>query len=162
MQLTIGFDRVKLGTKNPVISYLAAGAWVSLTNSVATGANVAANALHFTQFGVVGSDAAACVALTVRADCQACCEATFATGSSEADPAGTAIKFCGCGVGAPCDAECTDNVCMPATAPSQACQACLTTQGSASPQAQCITDGLAACQASAPCKAFMDCKLNCP
>ena len=160
VKLTIAFDAAKLGSKQPVVSFLDAGKWVALSDSAATGGDVVATTTHFTSFGVVGVDAAACLALA-KTDCQACCKTTFANGAGAAEPLDNAIKYCGCTSGAPCDADCAANVCQ-GLAPSTQCQTCLTTVGSANPQPACMTQGQQACAASASCTAYINCALGCP
>ncbi len=158
VRLTIDVDTARLGGKNPVVSYLSAGAWVALTNSVSAAAGkVTASTTHFTPFGVVGSDAAACGAMTKTA-CQACCKTTFAKGAGE--PLSFAINACACTTGSPCNAVCVTNTCA-SSAPSTDCQTCLNTQGSANPQPACITQGQQACAASADCAAYTACQLGC-
>jgi hypothetical protein len=163
VKLTIDVDATKLGTKQPVVSYLAAGAWVSLTNSMsATGGKVTASTMHFTTFGVLGADAAACVAMTKTA-CQACCKATFSKGQNA--PLQLAIKSCACKAGSPCETQCagaTDVCSATATAASTACQTCLNTVGSAQPQSACIVASQTTdCQADPDCKAYFTCAINC-
>lgn len=158
--LTIAFDAGKLGSKQPVVSFLDAGKWVALSDSAATGGDVVATTTHFTSFGVVGVDAAACLAMA-KTDCQACCKTTFANGAGAAEPLANAIKYCGCTSGSPCDADCAANVCQN-LAPSSQCQTCLGTVGSANPQPACITQGQQACAASASCAAYTACATGCP
>jgi hypothetical protein len=142
-----------------VVKYLESGSWVALTDSMATGATVAAHTLHFTQFGVVSADAAECQLLP-RTECESCCDATYANGAGASDPVGNAVRYCGCTAGAPCEADCASNVCM-AMAPSAACQTCLQTQGSASPPPACMTEAQGACTASPACTEYVSCNVNC-
>ncbi len=163
VKLTIDVDATKLGTKQPVVSYLAAGAWVSLTDSVsATGGKVTASTTHFTSFGVLGADAAACVAMTKTA-CQACCKATFFKGQNA--PLALAIKSCGCKAGSPCETPCAGagNVCdANPVAASPTCKTCLDTVGNATPQSACIVQSQTTdCQADVDCKAYASCTLSC-
>jgi hypothetical protein len=163
VKLTIDVDATKLGAKQPVVSYLAAGAWVSLTDSLsATGGKVTATTTHFTSFGVLGTDAAACVAMT-KTNCQACCRATFFKGQNA--PLQLAIKSCGCKAGSPCETQCAGagNVCdANPVAVSPTCKTCLDTVGGATPQSACIVQSQTTdCQADVDCKAYASCTLSC-
>jgi hypothetical protein len=158
VKLTINVDAAKLGTKQAVVSYLAAGNWVALSDSVAAaGGKVGATTTHFTSFGVVGTDAAACLAMPKQA-CGACCQTTFAKGLNA--PLDLAIKACGCKAGSPCETQCAGNVCA-SLAPSAECQTCLHTFGSATPASACITQSQLDCINDVDCKSYSTCVTSC-
>ena len=156
VKLTIDFDAAKLGTKIATVSYVAAGKWVALSDSATTGAKVSATTTHFTQFGVVGAEAAACIAMA-KADCKTCCKATFPSGEAKVIP--NILQKCGCDAGSPCNAQCAANACM-AMPISTDCQTCMSAEGSKSSSA-CFNAGVAACTAQPDCNAYTLCAVNC-
>jgi hypothetical protein len=157
VKLTIAYDAAKLGTKKPVVSYVSGAKWVALTDSAAAAGKVTATTTHFTLFGVVGQDAAVCIAMA-KTDCQACCKATYAKGMQA--PLGFAIQQCGCKAGSPCETQCKTNVCA-SMAPTTDCQTCLSTAGNAQPQSACITASQQDCAGDSDCSAYAACQLSC-
>lgn len=157
VKFTIDVDAAKLGAKNPVVSYVDAGKWVALKDSVGAGGKVTATATHFTVFGVLGSDAMACVAMA-KADCQSCCKTTFAKGSGE--PVQFAIEFCGCAADAPCLAQCSATLCKGMTPPTE-CLTCMMAAGSGTPETPCFLKAAQACLASPDCQSASSCSNAC-
>jgi hypothetical protein len=157
VKLTIAYDTAKLGTKKPVVSYVSGGKWIALSDSSVASGKVTATTTHFTPFGVVGQEAAMCLAMA-KADCQTCCKATYYQGMQA--PLGYAIQECGCKTGSPCETQCKTNVCA-SMAPTTECQTCLNTQGSAQQQPACITASQTDCANDADCKAYAACNLSC-
>jgi hypothetical protein len=154
--LTLAFDAAKLGAKRPVVSYVMGGKWVALGLSQVTSNNASATTTHFTPFGVVAQDSATCQAQATKAECQTCCGQTY----DKDAPLYYAVQKCACTAGSPCETACKTSACMQMAATAE-CQTCLNTQGSAQPQAACITAGQVACAADANCMAYTTCQLAC-
>jgi hypothetical protein len=104
--------------------------------------------------GMVGS----CATTGTKANCESCCQTTNKAGYDFL--ISTLVTDCACKMGAPCQTDCADNVCM-GGAVSMACQACLSAAGMAKPPNACVTDVQTACIGNADCVAWATCDGGC-